>query len=130
MNQEQASSICKYAVKECLQSARYASAAYREPEQIENFANTGYEKADYDKPDFETFKDIYVKAYAKAQELLIQKPPAFSITTSANPSQLSQTMLWEEKIHEGEEASNASYAIIAERVEAAVGIAQESEVPS
>jgi hypothetical protein len=121
--EEQTRNICKHAVKDCMQGAQFMN--YREDVQIALFANDAYNKADYDKPDQEAFKKVWIAAYTKAQELLIGKPSPFSVRVL--PSQLAQHMLWEEKMHE---SFDAAYVVTADRVEAAVGLSQESEVPS
>lgn len=121
--EERIRNICKQAVKDCMVAAQFMN--YREEEHLDHFANKAYEQAEYDKPDQETFKKVWIAAYKKAQELLIGKPSPFSMRIL--PSQLAQHMLWEEKMHE---SFDAAYIVIADRVEAAVGIAQESEATS
>jgi hypothetical protein len=117
---EQLRNVCKHAVKECMRAAEQPN--YVETSEIESFIDHLYFRADYDKPDIETFKKTYIAAYEKAQELLIIKPTAFSFTV--RKCQLVENMKWEQYMHD---SFDAAYAVISERVEA-VAMPQQEEV--
>jgi hypothetical protein len=119
VQEERIRSVCKHAVKRCMFAARFAN--FSEEAQVALFADGEYAKEEYDKPDFETFKQTYVTAYMKTQELLVPKSSPFSVRPL--PSQIAENMRMDEQLYGFERA----YAWVKEKVEEAVGLPQEQE---